>query len=71
MVCEGPYFYGLIQNNYRNVVNAVLVQNIDLTREDGALVRADKKPSWLKDQEVKYISPLFVVSCRNYKQKDL
>lgn len=80
MLCRIPWhvksepvthFCDLIKNNYRNLMNTVLVQNIVLTREDGTLVRAEKKPSWPKDQKVKHISPLFLVSCGNYKQKDL
>lgn len=40
-------------------MNTVLVQNIVQTSEDGALVRAEKKPIWPKDQKVKHISLLF------------
>lgn len=54
MLCRIPWyvksepvthFSVLIKNNYRNLMNTMLVQNIVLTREDGTLVRAKKGPA--------------------------
>lgn len=49
----------------------ICIKGIVLTREDGSFVRAEKKPSWPKDQKVKHISLSLLVSCKNYKQKDV